>query len=839
MGKLSGILVGFSILSILEFFVLSGYYTPAENWLSPVFGPATYIIFGSLFFILGDPLNSTILIFTQIIVAVSIGVASRKGSRAVGAAIVMFTLSWAFIGLSVLYILSSSSSASGTGGILGGGLSLGGFSSFSSLLSAVPPGTNLASLINEPVINRIPYLLPSIESGILGGTGTSNIASSIESTLFSYAIYGIINFVVVVVIAGIVGLFVGRLIRGKRKEPSLREEKKAGPVPVEQAEKDSTTATLLVFLVAILLAVSALPFAEGGHVPSVNPGNNSYGAELANALVSSGFLREIPMGTSSLLPGSLGTALSSVSPSATYSSSNGMDTADFAVSPNGTIYTALGSIQHTQSSNPGGLSSATGMNIFGNASSSNSPSLGLMVTSSELMNLFYNPVFSGISSVGTGFNLSGLLNLVPPELLLLGYSTNASIQTANSAASSIFSAYGIHAYTLIFPFTGSFGLFNSTVAIKSLYIYGASSPFGPAMTNATKNIATHFSSTFVSNILSEETSNGWIIPGSANDSLGSSIYVAGFLNSSLFGNFVTGFPSGLNVSNVIPNGSIEFQGLFAANDFKISSSPGNHSITFEQLTGISSNLNFNSAGFLISIFATPGAVTNASFFPGLQDYQLHLLTNNLTLLTNTNVNVSLPGIQNGSSFIIGPSYVVGNITSRITIPVEIKTSLSDPGVNTVKVQTTIWNNGSTPIYNVVATSSFFSSYSSLITNSSGDVNRTVGTILPGSSVSFNATVTFKNAGIYYSSPVKVSYTYNNTSFARYSPSSSQRVGVPSMIGTYSQVFDHDLSTYLGPSFATVPILGISMFLGLFFLLIVVDIFFEYRAFKKWRTSRRV
>ena len=106
MGKLSGILVGFTVLALMEFFILSSFYVPLEDWLSPHFGPEVYLLFGLLYFLLGNPLNSILLVTTQIIVAVSIGLVSRKGSRAMGAAVSVFSLSWFCIYLTGFYRVS-------------------------------------------------------------------------------------------------------------------------------------------------------------------------------------------------------------------------------------------------------------------------------------------------------------------------------------------------------------------------------------------------------------------------------------------------------------------------------------------------------------------------------------------------------------------------------------------------------------------------------------------------------------------------------------------------------------------------------------------------------------
>ena len=328
MGKLSGILAGFTVLALMEFFVLSSFYIPLENWLSPHFGPEVYVLFGLLYFVLGNPLGSTLLITTQIMVAVVIGLAAGKGSRAIGAAVSVFSLSWFFIFLTGFYIVSQTGLL-GSGGPLpipglgGSGLSTSGLGGLSSFISAVPQGTNLASLVNEPIIRRIPYILPGLESSLFGGTAG---VSSIESVILPFAIYDIINFVIVVAVAGVVGYLIGKPFR--RKRVSSAEAVSAPPVSAAPV----LTILAAIVLVVLLLGTVAVPTGSGNSY--VNNPAASVGLD-KNIASDPAILAYLPYCAYSSMAGSR-LLLQQYSNVSVQGSST--QTANFLVSPNGSVY---------------------------------------------------------------------------------------------------------------------------------------------------------------------------------------------------------------------------------------------------------------------------------------------------------------------------------------------------------------------------------------------------------------------------------------------------------------------------------------------------------------------
>ncbi|MFG1414555.1 MAG: hypothetical protein AAE986_00125 [Thermoplasmataceae archaeon] len=816
MGKLSGILVGFTVLALMEFFILSSFYVPLEDWLSPHFGPEVYLLFGLLYFLLGNPLNSILLITTQIVVAVSIGIASRKGSRAIGAAISVFSLSWFFIYLTGFYIVSQTGILGSSGSLpfvsLGGiGLPSTSLGSFTSLLSSIPQGTNMASLVNEPIIRRIPYVLPGLESSLFGG-GLG--ASTIESSILPFAIYDIINFVIVVAVAGIVGFLVGRLLRKKRVVTA--EE----PVTPSVSAASAVTVLVVIVIVFLLLTTMVSPFGIN------NNGRNGSGAsvQLENAIASDpAALAYLPYYAYNSFAGNSQLERQYINASSLGSATQ---TASFLVSPNGSVYTLLTMMQgdsNTSAISPGGLDGAT---------------FAIMMDSSSLVNLLYNPLTKS-GSVGIGsFDLKSMLNLMPPELLLIGFDKNVSTTAAGSVAHDVFSAYGISSQILIFTFSGSGSLSIPGLSSSSFFLYGATSPFGASVENYTKNALSSFGNGDAADLLSAEISNGWAVPGSANDTLGSSLFMSGFVDGSEFSTFDNAFPVTVNTTKLGASGIVQFAGMFASNDFKINSHPGKDNLTASMLTGIDKQFTLNSPNPEMMMLIAPGSYPYNFSIPGLGGYFVNIFSNNASLVKSMGLNSSYPGVHVNSSVSVSPDTVLGNISSRVTQAVSLSTSINATSESSVIVNATVWNNGSAPIYNVRVTSPFSTDYSSLIVGTSGSGNHTFASIAAHSSASFIVRYNLTRPGYYYFQPSLLQYIYNNTQYARYSAPASKTVGSESMITAYTEPFDSEVGSFIGPQFETIPGLGIPLLLGLFGLLVLVDIFIEYRALRRWLSRPR-
>lgn len=795
MGKLTGIITGLASVTLLGFFVFSQYFWPLENWLAPIFGPITYVIFGLLFFLFANPLNYPILLISQIGIGLIIGVSARKGSRAVGAAISTYTLSWLIFILSAFYVVSQTGLLSS----LFSGLSSS--SGFGGYVAAIPPGTNLATIMGEPVIRRLPLILPSIQSGLSSGTGSGG-TFSILSKFLPLLEPTIINFVLFVVFSGVFGLIIGKLLKRK---------------PVGQTPAKVIPAAMI-FIVALLVlfpAASLLSNADSNGGSTLQNYQSIYSESFAKSMISdiSG------LGSHTASPFDFGSSLYS---SYTAPLANGSESATYLISRNGTLYTAYSFYDPaTQGSNA--LSNLSGF-------SGVSFAFGIQMSSPE--NLFYGlSMGSGNSSSG-GLSPTSVENLIPPEMLLLGYQANTSITQAQKAADSYFTLLGINNPVLIISLSGASFAGLSLPFGGNLYLFGSNTAFSSVAGSIASNLTGRIQSSGLMTALNLELQNGNIVPGSQKDPMGGTIILSGFMNSSMVGNMFSF--TNFNQSSAIPNGSLDFLMAFAANDYAFNAQAGKMSLQLSQFIGSNSSFSFGNSGVSILMAAYPDANpynTSIQQFPG---YGARIFTDSANFTNLSGYNSSYGGVtvvSPGHTFSGGTQ--IGNITDNLTGKVWQQVAFNSISGNKLSLTVTIWDNSTLPIYNVSSSVHAPSSYNGMVTLLSGSVNKNISKISAGSSYTYNATISVNGSGKYFLLPSLVTYSYNGSNYARYSPGTSQQISGASYTHSYITIFDFLVGNYVGSTFVNIPGTPIPTFLLLIGLIIVLDVWLEVRALKRW------
>ncbi len=800
MGKLTGIITGLATVSILGFFVFSQYFSPLLNWLTPFFGPVLYIIFGMLFFLFANPLSFPALILFEIGIGILIGVSARKGSRAVGAAISVYTLCWLIVLLSVFYLATET-------GILSSGSSSG----LSGLVTAIPPGTNLATIMSEPVLRRIPLLLSSLTSGLSSGNGSVGV-SGVISQLMPLIVPAIINFIAFVVSAGVFGLIVGMLLKRKPARP------------VVAPEREKNTPAALIILIVLVLIVPAAMIGQA----QMNNSNTPVYSDMQQAYVKSF--------TSSVLYGMSGqgplsdfpfTGESSLYMPYATTSANSSEMAGYLISRNGTLYSAYAFFDPaTASSNAfSNLSGYSGLDF----------AVGLQMASPE--NLFYGLGFSTGNSSSSGVSMSTIMNLVPPELLALGFSSNVSASQAQKLANSYFKLMGISSNVLIMAFSGSSFAGVNLPFSGNIYLYGATAAFSTIASRMAGNYTNRFYAGGLMDLYNSQLRSGFIVPGSHSDPVGGTVIVSGFMNSSSVSQM---FSIGdLNQTGLIPNGTTNFLFSFSANDFAYNFREKNIPLRLSDFTGTNDSFSFSNSGasMLVALYPGNGTSSNASMnvsIPGILGYNGLFYTDNLALTNATGFNTSMPTqglVPPGYTFSPGTS--IGNITVNLTGEVSQSVSLAALSSKSLGISVTIYDNSSLPIYNVRSELSPGVDYGNAITIVSGSMNQTIASIDAGSSYSYNVTVSVNNSGTYYLGPSLIVYTYNGSTYSRYSQSASVKVGSASYLQTYTAVFNSVVERFIGPNFVNIPGTSIPLFLVLISLIIVGDVYIEYRALKRW------
>jgi hypothetical protein len=203
MGKLSALLVGTFLLLVLAYSELASGFTPLINWLGPILGIPLQFLLGLVFMMIGNPLAYPSVLIDWVALGVVIGLIVRRTGGAVLSAFLVYVVGWVFL--------------VATGGIVFYHVfPRGVLSSFSALSAGVsvppaPPGTDIATILNEPLLNGLPSLFATATSG---GGALNSITADWESVLLSW----VGNFFILLFIAGLAGSISGKVssrIRGR------------------------------------------------------------------------------------------------------------------------------------------------------------------------------------------------------------------------------------------------------------------------------------------------------------------------------------------------------------------------------------------------------------------------------------------------------------------------------------------------------------------------------------------------------------------------------------------------------------------------------------------------
>ena len=172
----------------------------------------------------GTPLQYALIFALWAVVGVIVGISSRRYRAVFGTSVLLWIIFGIIVAISIGALAVSILKGGGPGSPL---------NSFSTL-SYVPPGSNLYSILHEPVISRLYNFLLSL---IMGGSLTTLISSwSRISTASKFTeIFGIvfpfiigpIEAFIILVVFGVIGLYLKRLFfgdnSGPKKEKKLRK----------------------------------------------------------------------------------------------------------------------------------------------------------------------------------------------------------------------------------------------------------------------------------------------------------------------------------------------------------------------------------------------------------------------------------------------------------------------------------------------------------------------------------------------------------------------------------------------------------------------------------------
>ncbi len=804
----------------LGYLFLSGYYAPMLNWLAPYYGSRLYFAFAFFFMILGNPITYPVLLVTWMIVGVVIGLFTRKVLRSIGVTISLFTfLSAEIVATVALIFLSSFNFLSPSS------LSSGSFASISSFpVTGAPQGTNIASILGEPVFMNIISAFLSVLSSIRITPGASPTSFLNFTTLFPFIlkiILGtVISFVTCATTASLVSYFIRKVSGGPRKALPSPSASKAPAPP----------AVFIVLLVVVIVLIGS-----GGLLALHQPANNSSNASTVPFLSLSQPTQE------KLLTSAFSTAMVS-------------------------HYGALGNLVRESLAKGTGTSNYTemGLNVVspygthysmyvmsGGGTVPESATYGFDQVEFSILMLSYNlgafleglglsPKIMGNSSIGGTF--SSLSNLIPPEILIV------SVHNGSKAEDSVANAQAQY-YSSV---TGStlFPLFNSTAisSLASSFVNrnGSGTSFLPTSLgnfyiylgiSNMDSISQHFSSSYLAefhrggimNLLANGLGGGYLL-NSGLPSMNSAIIMTGFVNESDLGSLA---PRGYqNVSILRASGTVPFVfGLFRQPVFDYGN--GVHTLSLMDLTGYSGQFNFSSTSSFSSLFVLyPTANSGFSYSSLSASYGGTVFSSNTTTTGPiSSGNWTVQAVNSGFKF--SPTY---SISYNASLPPKIvfNRAISQSG-SSYKMTETVTNDGSTPVSGVRLLQPGNTFEQGVLTfTKHKSVSASVHTLGPGSSISLVYYFNQSNPGIMVIPAPSVSFNSSSMHYSvPYSPayiSISQPPLYTATVGYFAFQFYVALSRVTSISYFEAELLSI------LFLTVAVgwSLYSEARAFRMWK-----
>ncbi len=822
MGKLTAYLAGVSLSLVMVYYYLSTFYSPLVQWVSPYFGPNVPIIMGIAFLYLGNPLHWPVLIASWTLVGIVVGIGARKGTRAVGAAILVYYTVAGFLALALFSLLFESI----------GGLSPGNFSGFTSLSTLAsgslspPPGTNLYTILTEPLMGRMLSVISILSGSLaLGGltvnpaialpisTGGIPYSSFVYRIIFIFLPSLIANFVLFLVVSGIVGWYLNRKINPR----GSKGRKNRGKAVITA-----------VSIIAVMILVSVLA-SSGNFSGDTHTGIN--GQEISHYEIAaySSMFSKTPLAYLYSDHGS--------SPlTANTSQVSALNYAAAVVGRYGDIYNIFSYAGRQNGIPPSGWAG-----VARNYSSvftiiAFSSNISRMVSSMERDSLFgLSSSFSSTSAIGAEFNR--YLNLIPGVTIVEDFIGNYSstLPQASNESSLISKSMNLSGVSLLSSFTLPPGYISNISVTSTLYLYGAGIATYQSQYAALQTISGYLPESGTFGIFSDGLGNGYLVPGATPSSVNSSLMIVGYLNSREIENLISGTVGSGNLSSLLGNGVYLSGGIFQKSS-EFFSPPYRFHITASQMLNSGSQFTFPSDTTVYGLtLAVPQELSS-----GNETYIYHSYSN------ANNISIPVSGFGSythvNSTSVINPSLLSLNTTQVFPARLSIEISTERINSTTVEINTTMHTFNGTVLSNfTISEYGLIASYPGIATLVDGKTNYTtpyIGSRL----VNYSYVVRFRNPGTYVMPNPLVSYTLNGSSFSYGYSDPVIVVPMPDVLSTLNAM--EYQSAMLLSGFTGSKILVEEIFPGLYFFdlipiaLVLVDIPLEYFWFRRVLRRRR-
>ena len=835
MGKLTSYILGLSTAVILSYIVLSAEYMPLINWLGPTMGSDVIFPFSFLFLLLGSAIAYPMLLGSWIAIGIVVGLGARKGTRAIGAAVSVYLSIWGLLALSSLAVFEKFT----------------GFSPGSTAVTQIstsfpvpplPPGVTISAILSEPLFQPLISLVsnfPGTSGLFTAATGTSSPTSLIGSFLSVFETTFlpslIINIVVFMVVSGLVGFVMFRLLNRKQApgQPGEIEPKKAKikKVKVKKVVKKTlhsgvVVATIVPVLVALLFLATPAASILQGVQPSTTAPHSAFqaGVSAQKAAVNS-VLSEEPLifHNTKLMNDANASLLNSTSLEVNYGGGY--------LGKYGNIYNLYAFLNASRSSGNGMF------NQFAGSSSILSAVFITANTESVFSSLAQDGIIN--SSIVSTLQSNHFYNLIPQATIIeLSLGNVSSVSSAvHSEASGLSASIGGGSPVQYLGINLPLGNTTGTNEPLSLFAYDVNITLSNTESKLVQNYGSKYFSGGSYPVFNSGITNGSLVPGYSSQSTNASMFVAGQFSPSKLPSSLSGYSNVLNVSNP-QSDVVSFMGGLFLREHVVHSSATTHRITAAQMFGYTGNITFtgNYTAYALSLMY-PQSSSNSAF----SGYSMQLYSNfgNFSAIGSSS-SFTFNSVPSGSQLNLSSL----NFTTNATFPAAIKVSetVNHWTGNIYNVSIVLTNNDTDTLSNVslnaVPILGVYGNSSKII---QGSTNAFLPSLKTGQSISVNYQVSLSGVGTYYLAEPYFNYSMNGSAFNIPGNVLTAYAQPPSVVHAVNQVELVSFSALA--SYVKLPILvsqvypGIYFFDLIFLLVVVLDVLLEVRAFKKWRSAR--
>ena len=815
MGKLTAVLGGTFAALVISYYFLSGAFSPLINWLAPTLGYRFIIILGLVYLLFGNPLQSAGLFVTWVVLGIIVGLGARRLGRGISSALLVYGITFAIFVISLISFIPFLSHN---------------YSGLTTTVNNIPPGTNIATILSEPVISNSYNILQSfLRTGTAGGKGGNPFA-----LIGSFLEGAILSFVIFLVVSAIVGFFASKGFKIKRKQMKASDaEETPKETKMENTDEENSTKYLVLFVVAVLAFSGIYIAAENGSSFSQALGANNL------QVTASSF----PISLNDQMSAH-NNALSLVMPSFSATRTGNDHLLDSysivgkGMSPS-TVPTINGAVGAALS-----LVSGEGnvTNIYGMVSANNQAGgllSGYEGTGNIFSVLFLQENIGGISlplglnsgNITNGISTSNLLSLVPGYLYVTAYEGTYASSSAKALSEStrIANSLGVPGLNQLIYFQ----INSNSSKIITYYVFSAE----PAFSSTAKKIGSVTGSFFQSNgimpLFVNSVTNPYINMSGTKETPSTSILAIGQVNVN---NLKELLPANITSAAFTSNITASFAVSAQFWDYAIHSEYDGRAILFSSLFNYNTEVTMTSGPDFALV--SGGTSTSSSPTFSLSSYKFNTVTDNYSALKSSGYNLSgnITNVTTGTQISLSDYSVLGG--RNYTPDLDLLTNVKEIGYRKYLIDFTVSDISNTGISSTsVNLNSFLNNYK-VSAATIVPINPSNFSIGPGQTIHFEVKLLLLNPGAYVFRNVLLTYDYNGTyitesfnQFVIYAPAPSVSYAVTS---TLSQSF-----SLIGLGLLGSPIVGpLNPLEILFLLLVLLDAFLEYRNFSKRKKEKR-